>query len=99
MNLPGLCSVVRSGWGGQETPELSGLLLWGECKMLWLCCSFSPMVPNQITFLEPFTVLLWLSSAQIPGLIVGFSWGKWVYTISSVLEVSLWVFSIIYFLS
>lgn len=93
--LPGLCSVSRSE-GSENTRSRWPSSVRGMQDALWLCCSFSPMVPNQLTFLDPCTVLLRLSSVPTPGLTVGFSWEKWVYTTSSVLQISLSLFNYLF---
>lgn len=59
----------------------------GMQDVLWLYCSYNVLIPNQLTFLQPFRVL-WFSE-PIPGFTAGLSREKWLYTSSPVLEVSL----------
>lgn len=73
MSLPGLHSIAKPE--GQEALGLGGLLLLGGGMQdtLWPYCSSSPVIPNQLTFLQLFRDLLWLSSAPISGFIAGLS--------------------------
>lgn len=64
MSLPELLGQVSSSIG------------WGDARYPVVMLFSQSYGPKQLTFLQPFRVLLWLSSASTPGFTVKLSRGK-----------------------